>query len=109
MNRVLLAIVHFVKHAAVFVSDSFVSVFGKDAAHTLAVAVESLVHSELGAFAYMVVQEVQNLASGAEKRAAAFTKIETFAKERGIIVGESIINMLIELFVQKVKGELGPA
>lgn len=109
MNKILMAIVHFVKHAAVFVSDGFVKIFGADAAHSFAVGVESLVHTQIGDIAWKVVQEVGAVAKGAEARLMAFDKIKTSAEEAGIIVGESIINMLIEIFVQKVKGQFGPS
>jgi hypothetical protein len=109
VNKILTAIVHFVKHAAVFVSDAFVKIFGSDAAHNFAAAAESLIHTAIGGIAMTAVQEVEALASGSDKRAAAFDKIKTGAEQAGIIVGESIINLLIEICVQKVKGSFGPA
>lgn len=108
MNRVLAAIVHFVKHAAVFVSDTFVKVFGSDIARNFASAAEGLIHSAIGQIAMTAVAEVQALASGGDKRAEAFNKIKTSAESAGIIVGESIINLLIEVCVQRVKGNFGP-
>jgi hypothetical protein len=109
MNKILSAIGHFFKHAAVVVSDIFVAIFGQDAAHTFAVGAESLLHSALGQIAMTAVQEVEGLATGAEKQAAAFGKIVSAAKTAGITVADSIINMLIELAVQKIKGTFGPA
>ena len=109
MNKVVAAIFHFVKHVAVFVSDSFVKIFGSDIAHNFAVAAEGLIHSAIGQIAMTAVTEVQALASGSDKRAAAFDKIKTGAEQAGIIVGESIINLLIEICVQRVKGNFGPA
>jgi Bacteriophage holin of superfamily 6 (Holin_LLH) len=109
MNKVVMAILHFVKHSAVYVADSFVKIFGSDVAHNFVVAAESLIHTAIGGIAMVAVQEVESLASGADKRAAAFDKIKTGAEQAGIIVGESIINLLIEICVQKVKGNFGPA
>lgn len=100
---------HFFKHIAVFVSDEFVKVFGPDIAHTLAVGAESALHSALGQLALTAVKEAEALASGAEKKAAAFGKIMEGAKSAGITVTESIVNMLIEIAVQKIKGQFGPA
>lgn len=109
MDKFFSAIGHFFKHIAVFVSDAFVKLFGSDIAHTFAVGAESLLNSELGKIAWTAVQEVQALATGAEKQAAAFGKIASAAKAAGIDAGESLINMLIEIAVQKIKGQFGPA
>ena len=103
------AIGHFFKHLAVFVSDAFVAIFGSDIAHTFAVGAESVLKSELGKIAWTAVQEVQSLATGAEKQAAAFAKVAAGAKAAGIDAADSIINMLIEIAVQKIKGQFGPA
>jgi hypothetical protein len=109
MNRFFSAVGHFFKHIAVFVSDLFVQLFGADIAHTFVVGAESLLKSEIGKIAWAAVNEVQALASGAEKKAAAFAKILAGAKAAGITVTDSIINMLIEIAVQKIKGQFGPA
>jgi hypothetical protein len=99
---------HFLKHIAVFVSDVFVQLFGSDAAHTFAVAAESLLHSALGQIAFTAVQEAEALATGTEKKAAAFEKIVAGAQSAGITVTESVVNMILEIAVQKLKGEFGP-
>jgi hypothetical protein len=109
MNKILSAIKHFVVHSAIFVKDGFVAIFGSDAAHAFAVGAESLMHTAIGQLALSVVTEVGQVMGGAEARAAAFDKIKTGAEQAGIIVGESIINLLIEVCVQKVKGSFGPA
>jgi hypothetical protein len=109
MNRFFAAIGHFFKHIAVIVSDAFVKLFGADIAHTFAVGAESLLHSELGKIAWTAVQEAQALATGTEKNAAAFAKIVAAAKAAGIEATDSIVNMLIEIAVQKLKGAFGPA
>lgn len=103
------AIGHFFKHVAVFVSDMFISIFGGDIAHNFAVGAESVLKSALGQIVWTAVRESQALATGAEKQAAAFAKITAEAKTAGIDATSSIINMLIEIAVQKIKGQFGPA
>src|SRR2546421_503443 len=98
---------HFFKHVGVYVSDSFIALFGRDSAHTFAVGAESLLKSKLGVLAWEAVQEVENLASGAEKNAAAFAKIAAGAKAAGIEVKDSLIKLLIEVAVSKLKGMFG--
>ncbi len=109
MNKFFSAIGHFFKHVAVSVGDTFVKIFGQDIAHSFAVGAESILHSELGKIALVAVKEVEGLASGAEKRAMAFSKIVAASKSAGIDAAESIINLLIEIAVQSLKGQFGPA
>lgn len=109
MGKLLAAIKHFVTNVGVFVSDTFVKIFGQDAAHTFAVAAESVLNSDLGKIAWTAVQEAENLATGVDKKAAAFANIVAAAKTDGIEAKDSIVNMLIEMAVQKVKGQFGPA
>jgi len=103
------AIGHFFKHVGVTVSALFVKLFGADAAHNFAVAAESLIKTDLGNIALTAVSEASALAAGTDKRAAAFSKIVTAAKANGLEVKDSIVNLLIEMAVQKVKGSFGPA
>ena len=103
------AIGHFFKHIGVVVSEVFVKLFGADAAHNFAVAAESLIKTDLGAIAMAAVGEASLLASGVDKRAAAFSKIAAAAKGKGLDIKDSIINLLIEMCVQRLKGSFGPA
>ncbi len=98
---------HFFHHIGVYVSDAFVSLFGMDAAHTFAVGAESLLKSKLGVLAWEAVQEVENMASGAEKNVAAFAKIAAGAKAAGLEVKDSLIRLLIEVAVSRLKGLFG--
>jgi len=98
---------HFFKHVGVYVSDSFIALFGADSAHTFAVGAESLLRSKLGVLAWEAVQEVENMASGAEKNAAAFAKIAAGAKAAGTEVKDSLIKLLIEVAVGRLKGLFG--
>jgi hypothetical protein len=109
MDKFFSAIGHFFKHAAVFIADGFVKIFGPDAAHNFAAGAVAILETDLGKIALTAVQEVQNLATGAERQAGAFAKIAAGAKAAGIDAGESIINMLIEVAVQWIKGSFGPA
>jgi hypothetical protein len=99
---------HFFKHAAVWVSDQFVKLFGSDAANTFAVAAESLLHSAIGQIAWDAVNEAEKLAAGTDKLGAAFAQIISTAATQGIAVKDSVVNMLIEVAVQKLKGSFGP-
>jgi len=107
--NVFSAIGHFFKHIGVFVADEFVKIFGADAAHNFAVAAEGVLETELGKLAWTAVNEVKGLASGTEKQAAAFTKIMSAAATAGLDAKASIVNMLIEIAVQKLNGMFGPA
>jgi hypothetical protein len=108
MDNFFGAIGHFFKHIAVFVSDSFVKLFGSDAAHTFAVGALSLLKTDLGKIATEAVQEAENVAAGVDKYGFAFAKIVAAATAAGLDAKESIINMLIELAVQALKGAFGP-
>lgn len=85
----------------------FVALFGSDAAKKLAAAAEALFKTALGALALDAVDFVQNanpLSGDAEKRDAAAKKLASDAKAQGISVSDSIINLLIELAVNALKG-----
>lgn len=98
---------HFLHHVSVYVSDAFVKLFGAEQAHTFAVGAEALLHSELGKLAMVAVQEVESMASGAEKMAAAFEKVAAGAKAAGLTVKDSLIRLLIEVAVSRLKGMFG--
>jgi len=91
----------------VYISDNFVALFGKEAAHNFAIGAESLLKTDLGQIALIAVQEVANIASGTEKKAAAFAKITSQATAMGLQVKDSLVNMLIELSVSRLKGLFG--
>ena len=63
----------------------------------------------MGALKDVAVQAVMSVDSistltNAEKRAQAFAQIAAHAKQEGIQVGESMINLAIEMALQAVKG-----
>lgn len=109
MKNVFSAIGHFFKHIGVFVADEFVKSFGPDIAHTFVVGAEGLLETLLGKMAWTAVNEFKALATGAEKQAAAFAHITAAAAAAGIDAKASIVNMLIEIAVQKLNGMFGPA
>jgi hypothetical protein len=103
---------NFFHGAAVKVSDAFVTIFGKEAAHQFAQGALSLLKTAEGKIVLDAVEAVQTLspsADAAAKRAQAFQQIGNDFKAQGITVGESVINMLIELAVQFMKGSIGAA
>jgi|SRR2546423_1261243 len=98
---------HVMRHVEAYVSDTFIALFGADAAHSFAIGAESLLRSDLGKIAMVAVQEANSMASGVDKRAAAFTIITDQAKASGLDIRDSLKNMLIELAVGKLKGIFG--
>lgn len=101
---------NFFHTAEVKVSAVFIALFGKQAATQFAQASLALLKSAEGKIVLDAVEAVQSLAgSGADKRNAAFTQIMTDLKAQGKSVAESEINMLIELAVQFLKGNIAPA
>jgi len=93
--------------AAVDVSDVFVKIFGQAQAKAFVTGAEAVLKTDLGKIAVVAVKDAEGLASGVEKQAAAFSQITTQAKASGIDASTSIVNMLIELAVQAVRGEFG--
>jgi len=105
MMRLAAKISNFIHGAGVKIADAFVHVFGKDAAQAFGQGVLRLLKTAEGKIVLDAVEAAQSLeADGAGKRAAAFEKIGADFKAQGISVGESVINMLIELAVQYLKG-----
>ena len=85
-------------------------IIGKDAAAHFAQGALALLKSAEGKLVLDAVEAVQTLnIDGAGKRAAAFQKIGADFKTQGITVGESVLNMLIELAVQYLKGSITAA
>lgn len=100
----------FVHGAGVKVSGAFVKIFGQKAASDFAHASLSLLKSASGKIVLDAVEAVQTLsADGAGKRAAAFSKIVADFEGQGISVGNSEINLLIELAVGALKGTIAAA
>ena len=99
---------HDIKQVAIKVASVFTAIFGSKAAEDFGKAALALLKSDLGA---IVLDEVEALANvnnltGAEKFVQAQTAILEKVKALGISATTSIINMLIEVAVQFVKGNL---
>lgn len=109
MSSLWSKITGFVHTAAVKVSDVFVAVFGKDVAEKFAQGALSMLKTAEGKIVLDAVEAVSTLTTdGAGKRAAAFEKILADFKTQGITVGESLVNMLIEIAVQFLQGSIAP-
>lgn len=98
---------HVLKHIEVFVSSAFIALVGSDAAHSFAVGAESILKTDLGKIVMVAVQQAATLGTGADKKAAAFAAISAQAKASGLDIKDSLVNMLIELAVNRVKGVFG--
>ncbi len=81
-----------------------VVVFGKSAAKALANAAKEVVKSAFGKIVLAIVSELSlsNLTNG-EKREAAFERIQAEALGRGLVVKSSLINLVIEMAVLRLK------
>lgn len=94
-----------VKFVALKVRDGFVAVFGSETAQAFGQASLDMLKTEAGKVVTSVVAAVQELpVSGAEKRAEAFARVVEQAKESGLSLKSSWINLLIELAVSYMKG-----
>ena len=90
-----------------YIGEGFAKLFGENAAKAFAVSSLAILKSDLGKLAMTAVTEAAALAAGTDKRAAAFAKIVSGAKTAGLDAKDSIVNMLIELALQTVKGSFG--
>jgi hypothetical protein len=100
----------FIHGAKVAVSAVFVKLFGQQAASDFAHASLALLKTAAGKIVLDAVDAAQTLATdGAGKRAAAFTKIVSDFQSQGISVGNSELNLLIELAVGALKGTIAAA
>jgi len=100
-------IVSFLKHAETYVSDTFIRLFGADAAHNFAVGAEALLRTDLGKIAVAAVQEASNLATGVDKMSTALGIVLTEASKQGLDLKESLARLLIETAVARLKGLFG--
>jgi hypothetical protein len=109
LSSLLKKLENFVHGAEVKVSEAFVAVFGKQAAEQFAQGALGLLKTAEGQIVLKVVQAVETLGiDGAGKRASAFQQIVAEFKTQGLAVGESLINMLIEIAVAYLRGTVAP-
>jgi hypothetical protein len=100
----------FIHGAKVAVSAVFVKLFGQQAASDFAHASLALLKTAAGKIVLDAVDAAQTLSTdGAGKRAAAFANILADFKGQGISVGNSEINLLVELAVSALKGTIAAA
>ena len=100
-------VIHYFQNIEVFVSATFVKLFGSAAAHNFAVGAEALLKSDLGRIAVAAVEEANNLATGVDKMNVALGKVLTAATSAGLDVKESLARLLIELAVSRMKSYFG--
>ena len=102
-------IFNWLKGAKAKVSAFFVLVLGSEAARQLGDAAVSALKTALGVIVQDAVAAVGSLGmSGEQARAEAFKKIVTDAKKQGLSFSTSMINLLIELAVQRIKENIVP-
>jgi hypothetical protein len=83
-------------------------IFGEDVRDNFAVVAEAMLNSELGKIVWPLVEDRQQLLDcapgGVEKHHVVFPQIVDAATAAGLAFNDSIIDLLIELCVQKRKG-----
>lgn len=85
----------------------FRALFGPEALASFERAAWELLRTQLGRIAWAVVQAMAQLnLPNDEKRRLAFARISSEARAAGLVVKDSIINLLIEIAVQRLKGLL---
>lgn len=83
----------------------FLKLFGLEALIQFERAARLLLETQLGRIAWAAVQALASLnLENEEKRRQAFQWIATEARAAGLTVKDSLINLLIEIAVQRLKG-----
>ena len=109
MANVLTQIGDFFKKIGHVFAHFFVLVFGQQAAANFAKSALAILDSEFGKIVYTIVEGLQTYAvsnGGAAAAQQAFQQIKSAALSSGLDIKDSIINLMIELAVQKLKGTL---
>ncbi len=96
------------RRGATVVGSIFIRLFGADASRQFAAASLDILKSAAGQIALDTVRSVAGISTftNAQKRTAAFTRIAQVAKDQGLSVPDSLINLLIELALQALKGQI---
>lgn len=100
---------HFFASVGKGIAHGFEKLFGSKVAHDFAHAAAELLKSKLGTIVLDAVDAVESLSptlGSEEKRKAAFSKILSDATAAGISTSTSIVNMLIEIAVNMLKGKI---
>ena len=83
-------------------------IFGKKALDAFRKGARALLIEEVGRIALTVVTSISlGALTNGEKRDAAFKQIKEQAKESGLNIKDSILNLLIELALQRLKEKTG--
>lgn len=83
----------------------FLVLFGREALEHFQRAAAAMLATELGRIAWAAVEALASLnLPGEEKRRRAFARIAREARDAGLAVKDSFINLLIEIAVQRLKG-----
>ncbi|HWE00670.1 MAG TPA: hypothetical protein VG345_16580 [Bryobacteraceae bacterium] len=90
-------------HACVTAAEWFKAEVGPEA-ETIAAGLKALLETEVGQLARTAVAEAQLLETGAEKWAAAKTKIVSALETAGKTVESSTVNLALEAAVTELKG-----
>ena len=100
---------HEIKTGVLAFGHIFVSIFGKQASADFVKAAEQILASDFGKVIMSIVSGLEGIAAnqgGDAARALAFTQIKDAAVGAGLDLKSSLINLLIELAVNKAKGTL---
>lgn len=83
----------------------FLALFGREALESFQRAARGMLATQLGRIVWAAVEALarENL-SNEEKRRQAFERIVREALAAGLVVKDSLINLLIEMAVQRLKG-----
>jgi hypothetical protein len=99
-----------IKSAAQTFEHIFVAIFGSQASAQFVAAAEKILASDFGKVILTTVSGLESIAQsqgGAAARATAFNGIKSSAVSAGLDLKDSLINLLIELAVNKMNGTLG--
>lgn len=87
----------------------FLVLFGREALTSFQRAARRMLATQLGRIAWAAVEALASLKlPNEEKRRRAFAHIAAEAHAAGLTVKDSLINLLIEMAVQRLKGLLPP-
>ena len=98
-----------IKSAAQAFGHVFVAFFGKDASKEFVDAAEKILKSDFGKVIQSIIEGLMSVAAaqgGSVARNQALAEIKTAAVGAGLDLKDSLINLLIELAVNKAKGTL---
>lgn len=99
-----MSLLSFIRGVRIKIGGIFLKIFGKTAAENFGKSALEILKSDLGKVVVAVVGSLSGIASGEAARSIALSRIRTVAVASGLDAKDSIINMLIELAVARLKG-----